>query len=136
MAGGITATGRLLAVLRAGLAPVACGAEMAKAEVTVSTCDSTARVKQGGVLVVRLQSQLTAGYSWGIVAQTPRILKSRGEPEVERRTVDVDGGSEHQVFRFDAPIAGSDSILFQYRRPWETETPPVKTCRVTVEVDE
>lgn len=119
-----------------GVILAACTSGGVQAEVTVSTCDSTARVKRGGVLVVRLESQLTAGYSWAIVSQTTGILKSGGEPKVERRKGDVDGGSEQQVFRFEAPTAGSDAILFQYRRPWETEKPPMKACLVSVVVEE
>lgn len=136
-AGGIASTGRrVLAVLMAGLIPVACAAETVPAEVAVSSCDTIARLKRGGILAVRLESQITAGYSWGIVSQTTGILKSQGEPKVERGKVDVDGGSEHQVFRFDAPTPGSDSLLFQYRRPWETGKPPLKSCLVSVEVQE
>lgn len=114
----------------------ACSTATARDEVTVSTCDTTARLRKGQTLVVRLESQITTGYAWSVAAPAPEIVKAVGEPEIERRDGDVDGGSEVQVFRFSAGSAGSGTLTFHNRRSWEKDKPPLKTCTITVEVAE
>ena len=114
----------------------ACTSGTAQGEVTVSACGTTARLRKGQTLVVRLESQITTGYAWGVAAPAPEIVSAIGEPEIERDDRDVDGGSEVQVFRFSAAAAGSGTLTFHNRRSWEKDKPALKTCTFNVEVAE
>lgn len=114
---------------------VACASMSAQNTVTVSSCDTTARLRTGDTLVVRLESQITTGYAWSVAAQTTGIMKLTGEPVTEWKNRDVDGGSEHQVFRFSAAAAGDDTITFHNRRVWEKDKPPLKICTIVARVE-
>lgn len=114
----------------------ACPAPGARDEVTLSACDTTARLHRGQTLVVRLESQITTGYAWSVAPPVPGFVTAVGEPEIERRDGDVDGGSEVQVFRFRAESEGRGPLTFHNRRSWERDKAPLKTCTITVEVVE
>ncbi len=114
----------------------ACASTAVGRTVTISKCDTTARLQIGDTLVVRLESQITTGYAWSVAAQTTGIMKLAGEPVVDwKKDRDVDGGSEHQVFQFSAGAAGDDTITFHNKRAWEKDKPPLKTCTIVARVE-
>ena len=89
---------------------------------------------KGDTLVIRLEAKLSTGYGWQVAKNDTMKLKVLGEPIVEPNKAEVEGGTEHQVFRFEALSSGSGTIELQYLRPWEKETPPLKTYLLTVKI--
>ncbi len=125
-----------LAGLAAVLLSAACAETTAEREVVVSACDSAAHVPPGGTLVVRLESQFTTGYLWGVAAPSPRVVEAVGKPTTEPQKEDEDGGTQRQVFRFKAVSTGSGTLTFHKKRSWEKGKPPLETCTIKVEVAE
>lgn len=105
-----------------------------EAEMIVDKCGTEVGLKRGDVLVVRLQSQMTAGYLWANKSAKDGVLNEVGEMQIERTPSDLDGGSETQVFHFKASNQGQTSLQFAYQHPWSTDKPPLKTCKFTVVV--
>ena len=93
-------------------------------------------LKVGAVMEVRLDANHTTGYSW-IVAPVPNpVLMRQGKAEyLDNAAENRVGAGGVEVWRFKAVKAGKQGLQFEYRRPWEKGTPPVKmvTFSVTVE---
>ena len=95
------------------------------------------QLKPGQALLVRLESNITTGYSWAIASLDGDALRSSGEPEYEAPAGGTNqrvGAGGSQVFRFQAASAGTATLQLAYRRPWEKDTPPVRTYHLTVVV--
>ena len=88
----------------------------------------------GGILIVRLASQVTTGYLWRNVPSPDAIMVAMGEPEIEPDPRDVDGGWEVQIFRFRAEAPGTQSLVFHNQRPWLKDKPPRQSCEIDVTV--
>jgi inhibitor of cysteine peptidase len=112
------------------------GGTAAAGEVTV-TASGPAAVKVGQTLVITLASNPSTGYSW-TVSGVPdsAVLSQDGDITYAATNPDVvmpgSGGSE--TVRFTATAAGTTTIVLDYRRPWETDVPPVETVTIDVTV--
>jgi inhibitor of cysteine peptidase len=95
---------------------------------------SAVTVSVGDRLVVRLEANLSTGYSWGLQAMEPPLLIAVGDPEVERTGSAAVGAPVTQVLRFQASLPGEAELVFLYRRPWETGAPPAQVFRTRVVV--
>ena len=87
------------------------------------------RMDTGDLLVFRLPSNKSTGYSWSVVTSKRCLLGQEGEascelPKSSKGLVGV-GGTE--VWKFRALGAGSLTITFVYARPWEKGVPPIRT---------
>ena len=89
------------------------------------------QVTTGDLLVFRLPSNRSTGYSWSVATSTRcrcllgQVGKAGYElPKSAKGLVGV-GGTE--VWKFRALGAGSLTITFAYARPWEKGIPPVRT---------
>ncbi len=89
----------------------------------------------GGRLEVRLRAQLGAGFSWALRSPLPPMLKSLGE-KIEPRGAGSppEGGSDTQVFSFEAVASGSARLEFAYRRPFAPQEAPAKLATFEVQV--
>jgi len=107
-------------------------------EITLLQCGGVTRLHTGDSLLVRLESQVTNGYLWRVASQTTGILRLAGEPVTQWADgrSDIDGGSEVQVFRFDAIGVGDEQVIFHSSHPWVKDAPPRKTCTISVTVAE
>lgn len=108
----------------------------AAGEVT-ATASGPVALKVGQVLVVTLPSNPSTGYSWTIsTAPDGAVLTQNGELTYAATNPDVvmpgSGGTE--TVRFTATAAGTTTIVLDYRRPWETDVPPVDTVTLDVTV--
>jgi inhibitor of cysteine peptidase len=87
--------------------------------------------------VITLASNPSTGYSW-TVSGVPdsAVLSQDGDITYAATNPDVvmpgSGGSE--TVRFTATAAGTTTIVLDYRRPWETDVPPVETVTIDVTV--
>lgn len=93
-------------------------------------------VKPGQALAVRLESNPTTGYSWGIAECDPAVLKSRGDAQFEssKPGQQVVGAGGWETLRFDAQTSGKTNLKLVYRRPWEKNVDPIQTFTVEVVV--
>jgi inhibitor of cysteine peptidase len=108
----------------------------AAGEVT-ATASGPVALKVGQALVVTLPSNPSTGYSWTIsTAPDGAVLTQNGELTYAATNPDVvmpgSGGTE--TVRFTATAAGTTTIVLDYRRPWETDVPPVDTVTLDVTV--
>ena len=89
---------------------------------------------KGCELTVNLAGNPTTGYLWEIAAIDPGVLRQVGETEFRpERTLIGSGGTV--AFRFTGIEAGSTSLKFVYRRPFEKDTPPLRTRELQVVVN-
>ncbi len=103
--------------------------------IILSTCDSgkTVKIKAGQSVLVQLPVQRGTGYSW----QPPKsrqhslfvVEQEKGSFETPARP----GSKETQAFRLSFKQAGKAEVVFQYRRPWDQNSPPANTFRVKIE---
>jgi inhibitor of cysteine peptidase len=112
------------------------GDNMAAGDVTV-TASGPVSVKVGQTLVVTLASNPSTGYSWAIsTAPDAAVLAQDGDLTYTPSNPDVvmpgSGGTES--VRFTAKAAGTTTLVLDYRRPWETDVPPVETVTIDVTV--
>lgn len=84
---------------------------------------------RGDELVIRLLSNRTTGYSWSLVMTGSGVLEQEGEAAYEAQRSDrrLMGAGGVEIWKFRAVKAGSITLKFNYRRPWEKDVPPVKS---------
>ena len=108
----------------------------ASGEVVV-TSSGPVSLQVGQTLVVTLASNPSTGYSWAIstvpdaavITQDGEITYAASNPDV---VMPGSGGTE--TARFTAVAAGTTTVVLDYRRPWETDVPPVETVTLVVTV--
>ncbi|MCX7047938.1 MAG: protease inhibitor I42 family protein [Candidatus Sumerlaeota bacterium] len=109
-------------------------------ELDLSASGQTVTLEVGQQLRVRLKGNPTTGYSWSDPKIEGAAVESAGKPEYVTDNAKrpdaqrlVGAGGEF-VFTFSAKKEGTSKITLEYRRPWEKETPPIKTFTCTVVV--
>ena len=97
----------------------------------------TVAVAMGKTVVVRLEGNITTGYSWTVKKLDGDALKQDGKVEYEptktARPRVGSGGTFVATFKTVKP--GKATLTMAYARPWEKDTPPIKTFKVTVTVE-
>ena len=93
-----------------------------------------AEVKQ--TLLVKLPGNPTTGYQWSLSKVEGEAIEMVGKPtyvadKIPQKMVGT-GGTFHFTFRAVKP--GKATLTLAYARPWEKDTPPIKTFTLTVEV--
>lgn len=79
----------------------------------------------GQNFVIALGSNPTTGYSWRLAEPLPRMLKLQGKRYIPAKPQIIgSGGTEKWVFK--SVCSGEATIIFEYVRPWEKKTPPVR----------
>lgn len=127
---------RLLTVT--GLALLtACAHQYKPVNITVSKqSECPVRLAAGQKLTLTLPSDPTTGYRWQVQNAGQPALRSLG-PEVFSNPEDVGmvGGAGQSMWRFEAPLAGSGTLLLVYQQPWAPEVKPIKSFECAVAVD-
>lgn len=103
--------------------------------VTETDLGTTIEMKTGDELVVTLQGNPGTGYGWEVVPVDEAVLKQVGDWEFEPES-DLVGAPGKMTLRFRAVESGQQALQLLYRRPWETDVPPLNTFEVTVVVNE
>jgi len=93
-------------------------------------------VPLGAVLTIRLEGNITTGYSWQPAELEGEALQSLGKPEyVQRpRAPGMVGVGGVFVFKLKAIKPGKALVKTVYVRPWEKGKPPERTFSLTVVV--
>ena len=93
-------------------------------------------LKVGAVLEVRLEANHTTGYSWTAAPVANPVLVRQGAAKYEERAAGGKAGvGGVEIWRFKAMRAGKEGLQFEYRRPWEKNTPPAKIVAFSVTVE-
>jgi inhibitor of cysteine peptidase len=93
-------------------------------------------LKVGSVLEVRLEANHTTGYSWIAAPAANPVLMRQGAAKYEEHPSGGKAGvGGVEVWRFKAVKAGKQGLSFEYRRPWEKNTPPAKVLTYSVTVE-
>lgn len=95
----------------------------------------TLDVARGTTVTVELQLSSGTGFSWTPAPADGGVLVQQGERASEQTDAAARPGAPRlDVFRFAALSPGTAVVTMELRRPWETDSPPAKTFRVTVRV--
>ena len=92
------------------------------------SCGSRQQLTVGDALEITLPGNPTTGYVWQASA-VPPLLQQQGEPlhQSNSKLIGTDGVTS---FRFNVVSAGEANLVLIYRRPWEKEIPPARTCSI------
>jgi predicted secreted protein len=105
--------------------------------IDIEDAGKTIELPVGGTFVVQLVGVPTAGYLWKPV-NPPAFLKAGpvtgGATTKAQLEPGFAGGNHWEVFQFTATTAGVGELVFEQRRPWETNEPPASTFKVTIKV--
>ena len=102
--------------------------------VTERDSGSAITLGRGQALEVRLEGIPGTGYSWYPAQYDTAVLSPAGEHTEGRTDPRVIGGPVTKAFRFEARGTGRTSLEFHYKRIWETDSPPLRTFPIVVEV--
>ena len=101
--------------------------------VAESEAGQVIEVRRGKRVTLRLEANRSAGYRWSLAESGDAGLDWIGEPfYAQEKAVPGGGGAEYWTFR--ATQAGKKELRFEYRRPWESDKPPVKGLSYTIDV--
>jgi predicted secreted protein len=103
--------------------------------VTLTEADAgkTIELQNGNLLVVTLDGNITTGFNWEMVPQTPAVLKQLGEPEATPDSSALGAGGKISL-KFQAVQTGQASLTLIYHRSFEKGVSPEKTFEVTIVV--
>ena len=85
-------------------------------------------------LVVTLASNPSTGYTWSFQLTREGVIAANGS-EYDPTEPQIPGSGGRERFRFIAVESGQTTLRFEYRRPWETDTPPAQTVTYDVVVE-
>lgn len=95
----------------------------------------TIDVAVGEKFAVELIGVPTAGYIWAL-ARAPAFVSAAGEASGNTSEAQNQpgfaGGNHWEVFLFTASAPGEGELVFEQRRPWESDEPPSDTFRVRI----
>ena len=89
-------------------------------------------VQKGQNFSIRLDSQLSTGFSWKAV-EISNILKLKDE-KVKTEESDKTGGIDIQEFIFTPLKPGKAALLFQYGEHWKKDPKFIKAFKVKVNI--
>jgi len=93
----------------------------------VTDNSGTIETKIGETFIIKLESNVTTGYSWRLVEPLPKIVEKVSnvyKPAQTQEKIVGAGGIDEWTFK--AVAKGKVTIAFEYVRPWEKDVPPVK----------
>jgi len=120
---------RLLMVTLFFLSQLSCSSNITLDD---TACGTRQRLIVGDVLELRLPGNPTTGYTWQVTA-LPSQLQQQGEP-VHRSGSQMLGAGGITSFMFRTTTPGDTTLELVYRRPWEQNTLPQKTCRIQLAI--
>ena len=91
--------------------------------------------KAGERFVIKLESNITTGYSWHLAKSDSDIIELvSNEYKPYQNTGNIVGSGGIEEWTFKAISKGKTSITLEYVRPWEKDIPPVKqqTYSITI----
>jgi inhibitor of cysteine peptidase len=118
---------RLLSGLILGLL-ISSWATAAQLDLTEKENGKDLWMDRGDLLLFRLPSNPSTGYSWSVAASKLGLLLQQGEAacEIPKSAKGRVGAGGTEVWRFRAVREGTLTLTFSYARVWEKGVPPVR----------
>jgi inhibitor of cysteine peptidase len=115
-----------------GFTLVACGAS----NPTYYETDSgkTLTLTPGDEISVKLEGNVTTGYTWAFAPDVSGVIEEVGEAAYESDSTLAGAGGEF-TFTFRAAAPGTTKLTLHYLRPWEEED-PISTFTLEITVSE
>jgi predicted secreted protein len=89
----------------------------------------------GKTFTISLEGNRTTGYSWKLATKLdPKLFKKVGETYAPTNP-GTPGSGEINKFTFRATGKGTATIVFNYSRPWEKNTPPAKSATYSITIE-
>lgn len=101
--------------------------------VTEKDMGETIRIGVGEEVLVKLKGNPTTGYTWETAEGDEAILKQIGEAEFTPDRAAIGAGGT-LTLRFKAIGKGTTALRLIYHRPFEKNTPPIKSFQIDVVV--
>lgn len=112
-----------------------CKPGMKPVAVTKADNGKTIQAALGSTVVVTLEGNPgSTGYLWGLESGNDAVLKPQGDFTFTASTSNLIGAPGKFEFKFTAASAGSATLKFANKRPWELNDPKAETFSVTVNV--
>jgi inhibitor of cysteine peptidase len=108
--------------------------EQAILEFTENDSGQSISITTGTSITIRLNSQLSTGYSWILKEMNESVIAQEGEPQYTAFSK-LAGGAETVVWKFRSVGVGSAALKLVYTRVFEKDKPPLKTFELTIKVD-
>ena len=89
----------------------------------------------GDEFVLTLESNPTTGYRWQVADKLDEKTVKLISSEYNAPDTKLVGAGGNEVWTFKAAGKGKTTINLIYVRPWEKDTPPVRTATVIIVVD-
>ncbi len=105
--------------------------------VNASNSGGLVNMSVGDLLIVKLDSNKTTGYSWNLSAiSNTGVIKKVSDEYVTPPPSDppMTGQGGYEKWTFEALEAGTANISMKYIRPWETTAEPAENFSITVNV--
>ena len=93
----------------------------------------TVTVKTGETIAINLKGNPTTGFSWQMLDLNTAILVQQGDPAYKADSSLIGSGGMY-TYTFKAAGAGTQTLVFNYARAWETNIPPAKIFSITIKV--
>lgn len=106
-------------------------------DITGRTPGTLVSLRTGDLVEVRLPVRAGAGYTWQFVDTGAGVVEDTGERSLSLGGSEGDprvGGDAVQTLRLRTLRAGRQTVIFEYRRPWEAEVAPVRTLSWDIDV--
>ena len=122
---------RFIAIV--ALVTIAC---MALVPVMIRDADNgkTIDVLRYRTIKLALESNPTTGYTWQLTSPEDRRVLRLYYSAYRRTPTKLVGSGGYEEWKFRAMAPGTATVKAVYLRPWEGQTPPVKTFTVTIRV--
>ena len=104
-------------------------------KIEFSQPDKPVRISKGQEFAIRLVSNPTTGYGWQLTGINDNVVLVTNVYVADKAAEDVVGSGGHERWTFRATGKGESEITMEYRRPWETDIPPIQTNVFTVIVE-
>jgi inhibitor of cysteine peptidase len=104
-------------------------------QVTDADSGKTVAVASGKSFDLVLKANATTGFQWQIDKIESDAVQQVGKDEYvpDKHAPGIVGVGGKAIFHFNAAKAAKTKIRLVYVRPWEKDTPPVKTFEVTID---
>ncbi len=99
---------------------------------TSGTGEESLSVKKGQAFSIRLDSQLSTGFSWKAVEIPDKIILK--DENIRTEESGRTGGIDIQEFIFTARNSGKAVILFKYGEHWKKNPEYIKTFKVNIDI--
>ncbi|MFZ0882723.1 MAG: protease inhibitor I42 family protein [Candidatus Acidiferrales bacterium] len=93
------------------------------------------RAVAGKEFSIKLPANHTTGYSWRLTTKLDPATLTLVSNTYNESTSGMVGASGEEVWTFSAPTKGTTQLVFEYVRPFEKNTPPIKIANFSVVIE-